>query len=90
MAICSVLFKELFSLKFLKTDVGCQFLRIAQDHLKSCKRITVTHRVTMRIIIAIVDNNDNNNDNVVTPPDAISASIKRSSKIESLPRSLPH
>ena len=25
--ICSVSFKELFSLKFLKTDVSCQFLK---------------------------------------------------------------
>ena len=46
----------------------------------------------MRMIfdIAIVDNDDDDNDNYCHPPDAISASIKRSSKIESLPRSLPH
>ena len=68
------------------------FWSIAQDHLKSCWRIIVTHRMIMRMIfdIAIVDNDDEDNDNYCHPPDAISASIKRSSKIESLPRSLPH
>ena len=53
----------------------------------------------MRMMIALLNNNidnnnnindKNNNDNYCHPPDAISASIKRSSKIESLPRSLPH
>ena len=60
--------------------------------------IIVTHRMIMRMMIALLNNNNNdnnnnnnnNNDNYCHPPDAISASIKRSSKIESLPRSLPH
>ena len=62
----------------------------SRDHFWDQNGLDSGHTLIMTIIITIVDNNNDDNDNYCHPPDAISASIKRSSKIESLPRSLPH